>query len=68
LAEVSLHAQIPHNHCFGCGPAITAGLNLRQFLDWIGRLCGQFAPQLQHCAAAMSAVRSRESEMKEQEM
>lgn len=51
LADRSLQAQIPHNHCFGCGPANTAGLNLESFWTGEGPSVARFAPQPHHCAA-----------------
>jgi acyl-coenzyme A thioesterase PaaI-like protein len=51
LAEVSLQAQIPHNHCFGCGPANKAGLNLESFWTGEGPSAARFMPQPHHCAA-----------------
>jgi acyl-coenzyme A thioesterase PaaI-like protein len=51
LAEVSLQAQIPHNHCFGCGPDNSAGLNLESFLTGEGSSVARFVPQPHHCAA-----------------
>jgi hypothetical protein len=51
LAELSLQAQIPHNNCFGCGPANKAGLNLESFWTGEGLSVAHFAPQPHHCAA-----------------
>ena len=51
MAEISLQAQIPHNHCFGCGPANEAGLNLESFATGEGIFVARFEPQPHHCAA-----------------
>ena len=51
MAEDSLQAQIPHNHCFGCGPGNKAGLNLESFWTGEGASVARFVPQPHHCAA-----------------
>jgi acyl-coenzyme A thioesterase PaaI-like protein len=56
LAELSLQAQIPHNNCFGCGPANTAGLNLESFWTGEGPCVARYAPQPHHCAAPTHVV------------
>jgi acyl-coenzyme A thioesterase PaaI-like protein len=56
LAERSLQAQIPHNHCFGCGPANKAGLNLESFWTGEGPSVARFVPQQHHCAAPLHFV------------
>jgi acyl-coenzyme A thioesterase PaaI-like protein len=50
LAAKSLQEQIPHNHCFGCGPENETGLHLRSYWSGQGASIARFAPAPQHCA------------------
>lgn len=51
MTERSLQEQIPHNHCFGCGPSNEGGLNLKSYWSGSGPSIARFTPQLQHCSA-----------------
>ena len=50
MAERSLQEQIPHNHCFGCGPFNERGLTLKSYWSGKGRSRARFAPEAHHCA------------------
>lgn len=46
----ALQDQIPHNHCFGCGPGNSAGLRLKSHWNGSGPSRARFLPQPHHCA------------------
>lgn len=46
----ALQDQIPHNHCFGCGPDNSRGLRIKSFWDGVGPSVASFQPQPHHCA------------------
>lgn len=50
MAQKSLQEQIPHNHCFGCGPLNERGLTLRSYWSGTGRSTARFTPKSHHCA------------------
>ena len=50
MADLSLQEQIPHNHCFGCGPLNEHGLALRSYWSGGGRSTAIFVPRAHHCA------------------
>lgn len=50
MAAQSLQEQIPHNHCFGCGPDNESGLRLRSYWSGQGASIARFVPAPQHCA------------------
>jgi acyl-coenzyme A thioesterase PaaI-like protein len=50
VAGFALQDQIPHNHCFGCGPDNSRGLRLKSFWDGTGPSVAKFTPQWHHCA------------------
>jgi acyl-coenzyme A thioesterase PaaI-like protein len=50
LAAPSLQEQIPHNHCFGCGPDNESGLRLRSYWSGQGPSIARFQPAPEHCA------------------
>ncbi|UHQ55533.1 PaaI family thioesterase [Microbulbifer sp. YPW16] len=49
-AETAIQDQIPHNHCFGCGPENSAGLQIKSY--WTGPDSShcEFIPATHHCA------------------
>ncbi|MEE8543759.1 MAG: PaaI family thioesterase [Gammaproteobacteria bacterium] len=51
MTDLSLQEQIPHNHCFGCGPFNEGGLNLKSYWSGSGPSIARFRPQPQHCSA-----------------
>lgn len=50
MAESAFQDLIPDNHCFGCGPANTGGLQLKSYWGDDGTSVARFAPQAHHCA------------------
>jgi acyl-coenzyme A thioesterase PaaI-like protein len=56
LTELSLQEQIPHNHCFGCGPKNEYGLGLRSYWTGVGPSVARFTPQPYHCAGPAHVV------------
>jgi acyl-coenzyme A thioesterase PaaI-like protein len=50
LTRRALQDQIPHNHCFGCGPDNSRGLRIKSFWDGAGPSVAKFSPQWHHCA------------------
>jgi len=50
LTERALQEQIPHNHCFGCGPANDGGLHLKSYWSGAGPSRARFSPEPHHCA------------------
>ncbi len=47
----ALQQQIPHNHCFGCGPDNPHGLRLESYWAGEGSAVAEFRPQAWHSAA-----------------
>ena len=47
----ALQQQIPHNHCFGCGPDNPHGLRLQSYWAGDGSAVAEFRPQAWHSAA-----------------
>lgn len=56
MTELSLQEQIPHNHCFGCGPFNEGGLNLKSYWSGSGPSIARFTPQSQHCSSPLHFV------------
>jgi len=52
----SVQAQMPHNHCFGCGPSNDNGLGLESFWSSAGICTARFRPRAHHCAAPAHVV------------
>ena len=50
MTDRALQDQIPHNHCFGCGPENEAGLHLKSYWSGTGPSVARFEPQARHCA------------------
>lgn len=48
--QTAIQDQIPHNHCFGCGPENTEGLQIKSY--WTGEDSSrcEFVPSPHHCA------------------
>lgn len=42
--------QIPHNHCFGCGPNNSHGFRIKSFWSGDNEATCHFTPQPHHCA------------------
>ncbi|WP_237056848.1 PaaI family thioesterase [Microbulbifer sediminum] len=49
-AETAIQDQIPHNHCFGCGPENDAGLQIKSFWTTADSSRCEFMPGAHHCA------------------
>lgn len=54
-ATTAIQDQIPHNHCWGCGPLNPDGLQIKSYLDGAGAICS-FAPSPQHMAGPVHVV------------
>jgi acyl-coenzyme A thioesterase PaaI-like protein len=50
LTEAALQDQIPHNHCFGCGPGNGRGLRIKSFWPGSGPSVARFKPEPHHCS------------------
>ena len=50
MTDRALQDQIPHNHCFGCGPENEAGLYLKSYWSGSGPSLARFEPLARHCA------------------
>ncbi|MBA3582857.1 MAG: PaaI family thioesterase [Gammaproteobacteria bacterium] len=58
--KTAFQEQIPHNHCFGCGPLNTGGLQIKSYwlddaAETFNSYC-EFVPQLTHCAGPTTVV------------
>lgn len=51
----ALQDQIPHNHCWGCGPLNPDGLQIKSYAEGDETVCN-FMPQPQHMAGPTSIV------------
>ena len=56
MSDLALQDQLPHNHCFGCGPNNEGGLNLKSFWTGQGPSVARFTPSPHHCSAPMHFV------------
>jgi acyl-coenzyme A thioesterase PaaI-like protein len=50
LTERALQDQLPHNHCFGCGPDNVQGLKLKSYWSGHGPSTASFTPRPHHCS------------------
>ncbi len=50
MPDRSLQDQIPHNHCFGCGPENEAGLYLKSYWSGSGPSLARYTPTGRYCA------------------
>jgi acyl-coenzyme A thioesterase PaaI-like protein len=51
LSEIALQDRFAHNHCFGCGPHNSGGLNLKSYWAGHGPSVARFTPAPHHCSA-----------------
>ena len=51
----ALQDQIPHNHCWGCGPLNPDGLQIKSYLEGAETVC-TFMPYAQHMAGPVHVV------------
>lgn len=48
---IAFQDQIPHNHCFGCGPHNEHGLRIKSFWSGDNEAICRFVAQPHHCSA-----------------